>query len=398
MRRFGMLAVAVLLAGACSTSDDPASEIDRLVVVDGDEVVTMDPSGEDRVTVGADVGGRPFQPIWSHDGSSVAYSFSSLDGDFGIAVADAATGVAESVSAPTNVFYLQWSPAGDRVATLRNHEEGGVALDLVTTGESGVTRDLVDDGDSYYLTWSPNGEDIAVHVGASRFELFSDGEFESLDDAPGSFQAPMWVDDSIYGISADGERRELTGYERDGEPEALAVVSGPTSFHVSPDRRRVALQSLGTGGVIEAGVRRIQADGDPVPPNGVYVVDLDSGEATQVHDDLVTGFWWSPDGERLLLLHLPEGSTNEFEWLVWEDGTVTEGPRFALTGGWVQDFIPFLDQYNRSMTPWSPDSTSIAFPGTVDDEAGIWVAEVGTDAEGDPQKVSDGTWVAWSWS
>jgi Tol biopolymer transport system component len=389
----------LLLVAACSDATEPAApEIDRLVVVDGTEVVTMDPAGDDRVTVGADVAGTPFQPIWSHDGASVAYSFSSSEGEFGLAVGDAATGTAATVTAPTNVFYMMWSPAGDRVAALRNHEEGGVALDLVATGESGVSRELVDDGDSYYLSWSPDGEDVAVHVGAGRFELFSEGEFESLDDAPGSYQAPMWIDDSIYGIAADGDRRTLTRYGRDGESEELVEVSGPTSFHISPDGERVALQSLGTGDVIEAGIRSASADGDPVPPNGVYVVDLDSGEATQVHGDLVTGFWWSPDGERLLVLHLPEGSTNRFDWFVWEDGTVTKGPTFAPTGGWIQDFIPFLDQYNRGMTPWSPDSTSIAFPGTVEDEGGIWVAEVGADAEGDPEKVSDGTWVAWSWS
>jgi len=391
-----MLALALVMVGACSSSDDEVAPlgppVDRLVVVDGSEVVTMTPDGADRTVIHDGEGAVPFQPIWSHDGEQIAFSSITDGTDFSVSVAAADGSGVVSDEAIANVFYMQWSPSSDRLGTLRNHVEGGVALDVVTVGEDGLETTEVDDGDSYYFVWSPDGADMAVHVGSGRFETWIDGEFDSIEDTPASFQAPIWTDEGIYGVRKTDGSVMVTRYDPDGEGEDLVEVAGPTSFHVSPDGRRIVLQSLSSADGVEVAWRVQPAVDQRLPGNRVYVVDVESGEVTEVMNRLVTGFWWSPDGERLAILYLPEGSRSRMIWRFWEDGTLTDGPEFTPLSTWVTDLIPFVDQYNRSMTPWSPDSGSLAFPGTIDGDPGIWVTEI----DGETTKVSDGTWVAWS--
>ena len=75
---------------------------------------------------------------------------------------------------------------------------------------------------------------------------------------------------------------------------------------------------------------------------------------------------------------------------VWtaEAGRV-DFPGFAPSEPFVTGLLPFFPQYAQSMTLWSPDSLSFAYP-TRD---GIWVQELDG---GDPVKVTEGSWVAWS--
>jgi Tol biopolymer transport system component len=128
----------------------------------------------------------------------------------------------------------------------------------------------------------------------------------------------------------------------------------------------------------------------PALPSNQLVVAESDGTITVVSDSPALAFFWSPTGERLLVLDLVD--SGEARWQVWSDGELEEVVRFELEPSFARDLLPFFDQYAQSMSLWSPDGSAFAFPGSIDGEAGIWVQKLGEE----PTRVSAGTWVAWS--
>ena len=107
-------------------------------------------------------------------------------------------------------------------------------------------------------------------------------------------------------------------------------------------------------------------------------------------------FFWSPDGTKLAFLAVERvGDSVQLRWRVW-DGTETRAFG-ALTPSrvFLEEYLPFFDQYAQSMTLWSPDSTAFAYAGANEEGvSGIWVQELAGNKL--PVRVSDGVFVAWS--
>ena len=369
----------------------PAGPVDRLVVLDAEgRVVTMTPDGEDRQLVSED-GQIAFQPIWSPDGTRVAYSTTGESP--GVGVADLGAGSVASTGTETPVFYLYWSPAGDRLGTLRN-SVAGLAFEMVTVAGKGLDMSLLDEGAPYYFAWRPDGEAVVVHVGIDRLDLLTPYS-EPLEAPrplvvqPGIFSAPQWTPRGILAISVEGRAMLLSLLHESGDAETIAEVAGPAAFGADPAGERVAVQTSVAGDSVSAALVE-----EPLETNRLHVVDTSTGESVAVTESLVAAFFWSPTGEDLLLLQVRQ-EDQELQWSVWRDGEVTEGPSFLAPVTWVRDFLPFYDQYARSMTLWSPGGGRFAFPGRVGEEEGIWVHDV---VAGTTERVSDGTWVAWSHS
>jgi hypothetical protein len=130
-----------------------------------------------------------------------------------------------------------------------------------------------------------------------------------------------------------------------------------------------------------------------IPSNTVVVLDIESGEMSEVVASTSIGLFWSPDGESLLVLNPDEGGAAELATIVWRAGDTTELSNMSPNPAFVADVLRFFDQYGQSLQLWSPDSAAFALPGAIDDDAGIWVHLV---AGGDPVNVHDGSWVSWS--
>jgi TolB protein len=126
------------------------------------------------------------------------------------------------------------------------------------------------------------------------------------------------------------------------------------------------------------------------------VIGIASARSRTISDLPSSAFQWSPDGRRLLLMTPAEGvDPTTHRWHVW-DGKETSpvGPTFVPSPTYLRDYMPFFGQYAQTMTLWSPDGRSFAFPGLIGDRAGIWVQDL--NAEDPTFIVEDGSVVAWS--
>ena len=79
-------------------------------------------------------------------------------------------------------------------------------------------------------------------------------------------------------------------------------------------------------------------------------------------------------------------------WSVWTTDGLESVVEFDPEPSFINEFVPFFDQYAQSVSLWAPDGSAFAFPGTIDGESGIWVQPT----DGDATRIGDGTWVSWA--
>ena len=359
-----------------------------MILDDSGNVVTMAPDGSDPFTVAGDGGARVtyFQPIWSPDGSSVSVTRSDA-GTFSIEIFHVDSGEQSSTVTNSNSFYQYWSPDGSRLASLSVAGPGVLGLDVLDVGGSGAPVRLAE-GQPLYFSWSPNSSGIVAHIGTAPLEVLPPEGTNPGFGPSGDFSAPHWTEGGIVHIGVTSRRQQLVRTTADGGTDVVASVLGGAIFTASPDGQRIAILPAPRDDVGQS----VSAQQAPVLPAGrLSVVDADDGGVVEVDAGVVAAFSWDPTGERLLVLEVAEGG--EFFWRVWEGGESQTFAKFIPSPGFLRDFVPFFDQYAQSMTLWSPDGGTFAFPGSVGGESGIWRQEL---SEQNPVRVSGGNWVAWS--
>jgi TolB protein len=386
-------------AGSSETSDSPAptrpSSTDALeghlavLAADG-SLETMLPDGTERTTLAEPDSDRMKiqQPAWSRDGEHLAWVRAELQDDAtvtGVLETSAADGSQATVTR-TDVlpFYLSWDPTSSRIGYLGSLNPEEIGFGVVELDAAGRRTEAIDSGRPFYLSWAPDGRELLVHASEDRLErLGIDGRSETVVERPGTFNVPYWTADGstlIYGSNARGGQALVAQDADSGETTPLLPFDAGLIFVASPDGSRIAYQTI-----------------DAANPAGpLTVLDVRSGEETQLVDHLVAAFFWSPDGEKLLYLD-PDPSEDRFwyRWGIWDGRTVFETPHIVPSLLMVDDYLPFFEQYSQSMSLWSPDSSAFAYAGFNEQgEAGIWVQEARPDRA--PVVVSDGEFVSWS--
>jgi hemoglobin len=358
-----------------------------LVLMDDGNVAVVDADGgnvrrlTEHTSDGVNVEVR--HPVWSPDGRSVAWAELEI-GDQGararIVSSEPDGSRRTEFPVDTGAFFLQWDPTSSRIAYLGNFQ-GSVGMGVAGRAPiGGPIATTLGVGRPFYLSWAPGGLELLVHVGDETLgRLDLEGELRDIGDAPGIFQAPVWLADGrMFYATADGDRQTLV--VRDGgRLRELVEFEGAIEFVVDPRGDRVAY--------------RVD-DGDG--PGGVEVVDTSTARSDVVTASPTFALQWSPDGERLLLLTPDEGGeVGSYRWLVW-DGEVARsvGPAFVPSPAFLRDYVPFYGQFAQAMTPWSPDGGAFAFAGLIGDRAGVWVQDL---RAADPTFVLEGgSVVAWS--
>jgi len=370
---------------ATTTTAPAVTDPGRLVILDrAGDVVVLDPDGTNRtpVTDDAGVSADYTQPIWAPAGQRLAFGQVTSEG-FSVGVHDLSGAETTTISTGNLPFYMSFSPDGDRLGVLHN---GSTGIDFNLLDVDAGTIERVDTGAPFYFSWSPDDDRLVTHVGADRVETIdANGERTSLEPTGPTYLAPQWTPAGVFHVVDD----TLVLESEDGTRGTVAGVSGLTMFVTNARGTRIAIQSTGGGGAIEVAL----SDPPTAASNRVVVVDMETGDVAEVTDELALGFFWSPDGEKLLTLVPSDPGVMPQVWTA--DGTVTDYPQYVPPATMLQDTFPFFPQYAQSVSFWSPDSSAFAFAGDLQERAGIWVQSLGEEV---PEMVSEGRWVAWSGS
>jgi len=380
--------IALLLVAACtslpyrpapSTPSPVVATADRLIVLGDDgNLRSLAPDGTNVVSLTTDAGPdvQISQPVSAPNGGAIAW-VEIRSGQPSIVIASRSGQRLQTVPMGIAPFFLQWDPTSTNIAYLGNAGQGlgmGVIKNAVTTPDDVA----VGGGSPFYLSWSPDGRRLLVHVGTTQLGVTdANATLRRIHERPGRFQAPIWLADgrTVYDRMV-GSRQQLVVADG-GAGRVLETFTGSIAFDASPDGTRLAYRIEGSG-----------------PQEGVYVQPVDGGSKTLVTHAGAPAFFWSPAGDRLLLLTVTgTGPAQVARWRVWSDDHVITLGRYQPSQTFGQQYLPFFDQYAQAFTPWAPDGNAFAFAGVIDGQAGVYVQRVDGGA---PTRVSDGEFVLWS--
>ena len=363
------------------------------ILVEGSDgsVLLVDPALGTRETIHVGDGdGSVVQATGSDTGNAVVWSMSSGDDNVGLWL----DGESSEFEAPFVPFFFAFSPDESQIAMLGNEEsEVGLAvLDL----EAGVIES-VDRGAPYYLDWHGESSLLGVHIGgefAGTVDL--DGRRAAIEGSAGAYLAPDWLDHRrLLTVVRPGDVVARAGPElvvlgtdsggtlaavdvESGRTERLRDVIGPVAFQATPDGGAVAY--------VEAETRDAAS---PVGPLSVLVLDGEGGPVV-VSQGPVVAFEWSPSGDQLLFL-LADVESGLLAPHVW-DGSEEKGfEGYVPTPVFFRQYLPFWDQFSRSLTTWSPAGDAFVYAALGEDGGEVWVQLL----DGGRRKVADGEFASW---
>ncbi|MEO0557438.1 MAG: hypothetical protein AAF170_04560 [Bacteroidota bacterium] len=267
-------------------------------------------------------GAAAIQPVWSPDGSQIAFT---RDSYVGLWMMDAdGSNVRQLSEEPAAGFGFAWSPDSRAIAARVARIDGVRRTDAIKQFElTGEAETLID-----YDTRTPS---LPLWLDAHRVGVVRAGEFDVRVVAEAPRLAAL-TGEAILGAGPDGIRvADLeTGGLRDVHPLGEGALLNAA---VSPDGQRVAFEVMG---------------------GGLHVMDRDGSNRI----DLGTGHRpaWSPDG-RWVVFMATEDNGHIFTGADLVAARADGSARVELTT------TPDRLEMNPS---WSPDGRAIAFDDATD--------------------------------
>ena len=376
------------------------------------QLITVAPNGKDEHVLTPPT--RRYQfPAWSPAGAELAVIGANPDGGGVFTVQDRAGAKLKTLyEAPAGPIYLYWSPDGEKVGFLAN---GAAGLELQVADTEGKTKKVAS-GNPLYWQWG-KGSRLLIHTG-----VLGDGEIAFYTPAgrtgeplatPGFFNAP--------GLSPSG--RYLAYAELGGNVTRI-ILSGNTEQNAEL-RREVPYEGLAALSWSPAAdqlaiMNPPAAVGLPYGP--IRLLDAETGDLTSLVKTTAIAFFWSPDGKYIAYIaplrqgdgqvsQAPTGLLTPNVTTVSTPSHVAQEPvllelrvvnvetgddrllsPFTPTPLFVNQFLPFFDQYALSHRVWSPDSKALVLP--VQSPTGPKVVVV--PLAGKPSVLADGEMPFWS--
>ncbi len=345
----------------------------------------VDPVGGTRTLLG-DGPGRSQFPAWAPGGALVSFiAFGPGGGGAGLDVHDPATGTCLRVfeRPQESPIYHGWSPDGGRIALLTSRI-GGLGLHLVDPTTAAIGAEAGDAqpfavGAPFYWDWAPDGASLLLHrnvlgpdaeVGRSGLAAY---HLTPARAPAGAFQSPAMAPSGawIAYASRDGADSRRVVLERvDGSREGDVDLrelphAGLAALAWHPNRDVLAIQRP----LVDA----------PHTYGPIVTIDARTGDLDTLTDDLSLAFWWSPDGgtvaylapapgggdgpERQVGMQVQAGSPRVALRVVdVATGLRRELGRFTPSPLFLNQYMPFFDQYARSHRLWSPASDALVLP------------------------------------
>lgn len=411
-----------------NTEEPPAQPFDlnRVAFIDPDSrLATINPDGSDsRILTEA---GRFYQfPAWSPDGDLIA-AIGSTPEDSGVfVIADRPESSIRQLYAERDdsPVYLYWTPDGQQVSFIVQ-DPVGLALHLAPADGTSGSQILTSGPGSFFWNWLPDNQQVLIHTGFTAregdvtrlaFVPVDPGTEESEILQNGFFQTPGISHEGIYYSFSDtdpmGNHWLIVWNLEENNQERLVLHHGVAAMGWNPTRSQLAYISPASDALTFYGPLRL--------------LDLDSGDNRLLISDVVIAFFWSPDGQKIALLTLDrieeaEGQASTDTLLfasqstsreekqsaqaarriflnLWVLNLDDEEPRplitFEPTDIFLNQFLPYFDQYALSHRLWSPDSTALVLP--IKDEEGqdevVVVPVIGEE----PLVIAEGEVAFWS--
>ena len=321
---------------------------------DGSQIAYVGQSGRGLFVVDADLNSREQvvedlwieDPVWSPDGSRIAFANSHNDWFLYVVDRDGSN-LSRLLQFPHhNPTTMLWSPDGSHIA-FDTYVDGRSQIFVVDVAEAKFWQVTYNASSSSYFVWTPDGSRIAFN-GSS--EEVSDGsrvsrqgvyvvdkyglDLRLLTGSHGGW-SPVW--------SPDGSQVALTQYE-DGDADILVgdanganlrrltiASTGVWGLAWSRDGRRIAFSSLVEGGW------------------EVFTANVDNAEIRRLtHEKYRTVAlpFWSPDDRYISFSYLPSGEGTSGRYTEWEIAVIRmdDGSLVRLTD----------NQYGDTKPAWSP--------------------------------------------
>ncbi len=423
---------------------DPTSPGLIAVVSDDGQLSTMDDGGGSRsvyLTPGVTFG----FPAWSPDGSRIAITGQSADGTaiyvYAVGRRSQPTVIYRSADKPP--FYLYWSPDGQSVTFLAT-EGNSIAL-RVAPADGSAPLDgsglgsVLRIGAPLYFDWV-DAKRLLLHIGLGADSFVGEmqpGSPVAPQPLPGTgtFRSASASDDGRY-LAYVRSDSDLTGTlviaARDGSAKHEIPVFGPTAFTFDPTGDRLA--------AIAAPQTPSQDPGVPLGP--LKLIDARTGATKTLIDSAVVASFWSPDGKTIAAILPPRpgddnvladagpgsgisladataprptgllamalapqptmgqaaaqapGVAARLEFVDVATGKIRFERVIHLADHFVNELLPYFDQYALSHSLWSPDSRSILLP-LVSAAGRDQLSVVGADGW-DARAIADGDSGFWS--
>ena len=364
------------------------------------QLATVTSSGEE-LSLLSSLEARLQFPAWSPDGLRIAVVGSDTEGGFVRLYEDVAGSVPIEIYRSPNQtpFYLYWSPDSKHVSLLANHL-GGIGLYLVSEGQP---KQLLTTGSPFYWQWTSNSQQLFIHAGFSGSGSrlgFTSRVADTLEEniaPPGFFQAP--------GISASGDYIAYSAITQRG-PE-LVLSSRPG---VAKEALERTVPHRGLVALTWSPVKDELAFMSPAQDSRTYfgpiqLIDAETGLLETLTNNTALAFFWSPDGRYIAYLspfrqddgdfanngvvqvvqNQPQYAQRQPTLLSLYIINVAERSErllttFAPSLQFLNQFLPFFDQYALSHSVWSPNSDALVFPVIDLTDPSLQVAVIGLDS------------------
>ncbi len=261
-----------------------------------------------------------------------------------------------TIDTPTVPFFYEWSPTGERIGLLGNAPSGaGLLFGLIDVD----TEELVtfQTPPPFFFDWSPDGTTLIAHVGGTllRFIDAETGTTRDLDERSGEFPAPIWTDRGVVVATSISQTisRPIIPVGLQGAASAVVLID-------PSDDSKVILAEVDEAVRLFAGSDVLAMALGAAGAQRIEVIAWDGERRVDVGQGTIDLLQWSPDGTTLLLTE--RDTAGRLTPMTWSTGETTEYEPFRPSPTFASAYLPFWDQYDRTISLWAGDSSAFSLP------------------------------------
>ncbi len=377
-------------------------DLSRIAFISSDgQLGTISPDGSDLRMLTDDERTYSF-PAWAPDSPKVAVIGSSLQGD-GIYVSEDQPDaeLRQLYSHPEQgPQYHFWSPDGELLSFIAGHRQG-IALHVVPEDGNGGSQVVSIGSTSFFWDWMPDSDRVLIHTGftgdpaaETRLAIVTvRGEMDETEViGPGFFQTPAVAYDGEYyayaSVDPMGIRWLTVHLTESGFTQWLQPHLGIAAIGWSPTDLQLAYISPPDNRTTYYGTMKLY--------------DLEQDDFRELVDRTVLAFFWAPDGSSIAYLTLENFEQGAERTIVelglWvvnpDDGQERQLLSFQPTDVFIDQLLPFFDNYAQSHSVWAPDSHAVVIP-VIDEQGRNQITVVPIDGS-DPSTIAEGVAASWS--